>query len=78
MALITDAATGWSSPVTLTSDEIWQTRKGSLFLTTTNAPVADDGISLNEGNAVQLAAGSVVRYRKAGPGDAWIARETVG
>lgn len=78
MALITDAATGWSAPITLTSDEIWQTRKGSLYLSTTSSPVADDGIVLNEGNAVQLAAGSVVRYRKAGNGDAWIVRESLG
>lgn len=78
MALITDAATGWSAPVTLTSDEIWQTRKGSLFLTTTSSPAAEDGIALNEGNAVQLAAGSVVRYRKLGAGDAWIVRESIG
>ena len=70
MALITDAANGWSAPITLTSDEIWQTRKGSLFLTTTTTPDADDGIALNEGNAVQLAAGSAVRYRKAGAGEA--------
>ena len=28
MALITDAANDWSTPVILTADEIWQTRKG--------------------------------------------------
>lgn len=78
MTLITDAANGWSAPVTLTSAEIWQTRKGSFFLTTTSSPDAEDGIMLNEGNAVQLTAGSVVRYRKAGPGEASIVRETVG
>lgn len=78
MALITDAATGWSSPITLSADEIWQTRKGSIFLTTTASPAADDGIQLNEGNAVQLAAGATLRYRKAGPAEAWVVRETVG
>ncbi|MBT8416396.1 MAG: hypothetical protein KJO42_03070 [Silicimonas sp.] len=78
MALITDAATGWSSPITLTTDEIWQTRKGSVFLTTTATPDPDDGIQLNEGNAVQLASGATVRYRKAGPAAAWVVRETVG
>lgn len=78
MALITDATTGWSAPVTLTSDEIWQTRKGSIFLTTTPSPATDDGISLNEGNAVQFTAGAVVRYRKVGGGEAWIVRESIG
>lgn len=78
MALITDAATGWSAPVTLTNDEIWQTRKGSLFVTTTTAPDVDDGLQLNEGNAVQFAAGSVVRYRKVGAGEGWIVRESIG
>ena len=78
MALITDAASGWSSPVTLASDEIWQTRKGSIYLSTTVSPAPNDGIVLNEGNAVQFAAGSAVRYRKAGPGEALIVREVVG
>lgn len=78
MSLITDAATSWSSPVTLTTDEIWQTRKGSVYLTTAATPGTNDGIVLNEGNAVQFAAGATVSYRKAGPGEAWIARETTG
>lgn len=78
MSLITDATTGWSSPITPTTDEIWQTRKGSVFLTTTATPDPDDGIALNEGSAVRIPAGSTVRYRKAGPAVAWIARESVG
>ena len=77
MALITDATTTWSGPITLTSDEIWQTRKGSVFITTTSTPGADDGIALHEGNAVQLTAGSAVSYRKEGQGDAWIVREAI-
>jgi hypothetical protein len=78
MALITDAATGWSSPITLTADEIWQTRKGSVFLSTAATPGPDDGLVLNEGNAVQFATGATVSYRKTGPAEAWIARETIG
>lgn len=77
MALITDAATGWSAAVTLTSDEIWQTRKGSGFITTTAAPAAGDDIALHEYHAIQLTAGSEVRYRKDNPGDAVIVREAL-
>ena len=77
MALLSDAATGWSSPVTLMTDEIWQVRKGSVFVTTTSTPDADDGLALHEFHAVQLPAGSVVRYRKEGSGAALIAREAV-
>lgn len=77
MALITDAATGWSSPVTLATDEIWQTRKGSVFVTTTATPAADDGLALHEFHAVQLSAGSVVSYRKEGDGEALIVREGI-
>ena len=77
MALITDAATGWSSAVTLTTDEIWQARQGSVYLTTTVSPVADDGLALHEFHAVHLSAGSVVLYRKEGAGDAVIVREAI-
>lgn len=77
MALITDATTSWSAPVTLTEDEVWQTRKGSVFVTTTDTPAADDGIALHERNAVQISAGQTVRYRKEGPTTALIVREVV-
>lgn len=77
MALITDAATVWSSPITLSTDEIWQARKGSLYVTTTQSPDPDDGLSLHEFHAVQLSAGSVVSYRKEGNGEALIVREAV-
>lgn len=77
MALITDATTSWSNAVTLTSDEIWQARKGSTFVTTTASPAAEDGLSLHETHAVRLPAGASVRYRKEGPTEALIAREAV-
>lgn len=77
MALITDAATDWSAPVTLASDEIWQTRRGSVFVTTTDTPDAADGLALHEFHAVQLPSGAVVRYRKEGPGAALIVREAI-
>lgn len=77
MALITDAATTWSAPVTLTQDEIWQTRSGSVFLTTTPGAAADDGVLLRAGRAILLSAGSELRYRKEGRADALIAREAV-
>lgn len=77
MALITDASTSWSTPITLTADEVWQTRAGSVFVTTTASPAADDGIWLHENHAVRFSAGSTVRYRKDGITDALIAREAV-
>lgn len=77
MALITDAAAAWSAPLTLTTDEIWQARQGSVFVTTTANPVANDGLGLHETHAVRLPAGAVVRYRKEGAGDALIVHEAV-
>lgn len=77
MALITDAATAWSTPVTLTQDEVWQTRRGSVFVTTTATPAADDGIALQETQGLRLSAGSDVRYRKEGTTAAVIVREAV-
>lgn len=77
MALITDATTAWSAPLTLGTDEIWQTRKGSVFVTTTATPDAEDGIALHELNAVQLPAGAQIRYRKAGLTEALIVREAI-
>ena len=77
MALITDAATAWSSAITLTSDEIWQTRKGSIYVTTSTSPDAEDGIALHENHAVRFSAGVSVRYRKDGNTEAVIVREAV-
>lgn len=77
MALITDAETTWSTPIVLSTDEIWQTRQGSVFITTTAAPATNDGIGLHENHAVRLAAGASVSYRKEGITDALIVREAV-
>ena len=77
MALITDADTAWSAPITLTTDEIWQARRGSVFVTTTSSPAADDGMVLLRYHAVRLSAGSDVRYRKEGTDNAVIARGVV-
>jgi hypothetical protein len=77
MALITDATTGWSTPITLSTDEVWQTRKGSVFVTTSASPAAEDGIALQENHAVRFTAGLSVQYRKEGVTEALIAREAV-
>ncbi len=77
MSLISDASIVWSLPLTLSSDEIWQTRRGSVYVTTTSSPVADDGLALHEFHAVQFPAGSEVRYRKEGAADALIVREAI-
>lgn len=77
MALITDAATTWSAPILLSTDEIWQTRKGSVFVTTTASPDPADGIGLQENHAIRLPAGAAVSYRKDGTTEALIVREAV-
>jgi len=77
MALITDATDSWSAPITLSNDEIWQTRYGSVYLTTTDTPAPDDGFNLVQGDGVLIRAGREVRYRKSGTTEAMIAREAV-
>lgn len=77
MALITDAATGWLPPITLTQDEVWQTRQGSVYISTTLDPAPEDGILLREGYGLRLAAGRTVYYRKDGTAEAVIVREGV-
>jgi hypothetical protein len=77
MPLITDATNSWSSPVTLTGDEIWQARREGVFIATTATPGADDGLLLRDGAAVLIGNGRTVRYRLAGRGPAVIAREAV-
>ena len=77
MALITDATTAWSAQITLTSDEIWQAREGSVFLTSTVSPAPDDGIALTLREGLRLPAGAIVRYRKEGTTAAVIVREAL-
>ena len=77
MALITDAADSWSAPVTLTQDEIWQARSGTVYVTSTPGATADDGLFLREATAVQFSAGTELRYRKEGTTPAVIVREGV-
>lgn len=77
MALITNAATTWSTVITLTADEIWQSRKGAVFVSTGTNPDPEDGIALHENHAIRFSAGVSVRYRKEGPTEALIAREAV-
>lgn len=77
MALITDATTAWSPPITLSTDEIWQTRKGSVFLSAETSPAVDGGINLQETQAIQISAGTEIRYRKVGTTEAVIVREAL-
>ncbi len=77
MALISDATTSWSSAVTLTEDEIWQTRYGNIFISTTESPAAGDGFNLLQGEGVLIRSGRTVRYRKEGATEALIVREAV-
>jgi len=77
MALISDVTTTWSDPLTLTRDEIWQARSGSVFVTTSPDPDPDDGFALVEGRGVLIRAGLNVRYRKQGSTAALLVHEAV-
>lgn len=77
MAIIRDAKNEWSVPVTLSQDEIWQARDGNVFISTSETPESDDGLSLALRDGIRLGAGLTVRYRKAGDTGALIAREVV-
>lgn len=77
MALITDVTTTWSAPVVLVNDEFWQVRKGNVFLTSSDSPTADDGISILEGQGLYIRAGRSVRYRKKAPTEVMISHEAV-
>jgi hypothetical protein len=77
MTLIKDATTQWSGPVTVDQDEIWQTRSGSIFITTTATPDPDDGLALVLRDGIRLKAGTQVRYRREGSAFAVIVREIV-
>jgi hypothetical protein len=64
MALITDATASWSAPATLASDQIWQVRAGSAFLTTTPSADPDDGFRLTEGEGVLIRRGKDISKPK--------------
>lgn len=77
MALIRNITTSWSDAVILANDEVWQTRAGAVFLSTQASPSSDDGIVLTLRKALRFSAGTSLRYRKNGPGEALIVREAV-
>ena len=77
MPLIRDASTDWSSPVVLTTAELWQCRAGCVFVSTETAPEADGGLQINARDGIRLGAGLVVRYRSKDGVSALIAREVV-
>lgn len=77
MPLITNVTTAWSTAVTLSTDEVWQARRGGVFISTAAAPGANDGVLLREGAALQIATGRAVRYRTEGAEGAVIAREAI-
>lgn len=74
--LITDVGTDWSDGVTLTEDEGWQCRRGTVLLSTSASGPADRGVYLEAGAAWPFPAGATVYYRRLS-GPAVIAREVV-
>jgi|GEM_PF-1253692 hypothetical protein len=75
MAIFTDITEAWSAGTVTAAAEVWQCRAGAVFLTVEAAPVANDGIRLDAGDGVQIAAGKTVRYRRATRTASIIARE---
>lgn len=67
MAVISVTNTVWSSPVTLSVDEIWQVRGGDVLVASWNPSNAQDGWLLSgaTNDPIQFKAGAVVRYRLA-------------
>jgi len=66
MAYISDVTATWSSPVTLTANEIWQCSRGSVRVTSEASPAELDGLILTAGHGVQFGNGQVIRYKLSG------------
>ena len=77
MSLLTNVTLAWAGPIVLADDEVWQARSGSCYLSTDNTPDADDGVLLEQGQALFLSAGVQIQYRSKGELGATIARTKV-
>lgn len=75
MPLIDTIAATWSDPVTLTTAEIWQVRAGRILITTEAIVSDDQGLELDRGDALEIASGKTVRFRKISASQARIYRE---
>lgn len=75
MPLIDTIAAEWSAPVVLTAAEIWQVRAGRILITTETVVADDQGIELERGDALEIAGGKTVRFRRISASQARIYRE---
>lgn len=75
MALIIPNSPGWSAGTVLAATEIWQCRTGKVALSVQADPEDDEGIELVVGDAIKIASGKTVKYRRVGTSVAAIARE---
>lgn len=75
--LHTDIPETWSTSVTTSSAEIWQCRFGTVLLSDSDSGLEDRGIRLRAGDAVQIASGATLYYRREGGSTAVIAREAI-
>lgn len=73
MPMINDVSQTWSS-ATLSDNEGWQCRLGSVYLSTEASGDSDRGVRLEAGDAWPFPAGTTVYYRAVG-GEARISRE---
>ena len=76
MARIVDADNTWRS-VTLTADEVWQVREGSVLLSTDATEAQREGFLLAHLEAMRFSNGRTVFYRLASGTSARIARDAV-
>lgn len=67
-------STTWTALPAATEAGILQCQGGAILVTRHSAPTGDNGIRLNDGDAIAFASGDVWRYRLAGNVGATIIR----
>lgn len=78
MALVDVTNTAWSSPVTLTSAEVWEVRGGPIFITTDGAEAALGGLRADDGWVARFENGQTgLRWRVPEGGSGQLVRVTV-
>jgi hypothetical protein len=77
MAIIYSVEFAWSPVVTLSTDEIWQSRGDTIYVSTNPNPAENDGIALRRMEAIRFSAGTQIRYRRVGTEPVQIAREAI-
>ncbi len=59
---LTSATTTWQS-VTLTHNEVWMVRKGTVNFHSGSMPDDEDGVAVETGDSIRFSAGLTVYYK---------------